>query len=607
MKKFRYLLFVLLLVPFFVTADEVDYDITKFSIESTINEDGSVDVCEFIKQKGTFNGYIRDIKYYGGVDGYNADSLSNLKIYALTKNFTKGIEFEKVTKGLNGQSNVYEQSSINGGISLKMYNKTVNGSNGYVICYTLEDVVIVHNDVAEFYWNFIGKEFDDLLKDVTIKVNLKQKDESVRIWAHGPLYGDVHPYHENISYGLAKIDYVNPNTPVDVRMTFNINNVPGSTNKTYKDGLQTILKEEEIRAEEANKQRKLAKDILTGKIVLAGVYLIFIIGIVIYSYKKYDKERKVSFEQQYLREFPNLYGPEILQYLNEHNISEKGYSASIVEIIRKKGLKVEDVPNSKKDYKLVLGSPKEELTAMEKSIVEFLLGEIGNGNEVTLSAIKKFGKKESTAKKFLNNFETWKNSAIGTANGYNFYEESGTAKFAILILIFTILVAAIEFVDFIFLGVIVTIIGVLSFIYEINIKKRTEFGAVEYQKWKAFKRFLEDFGRFDEKALPEVSLWERYLVYAMVLGVADKLQKVMQIKLKNMNVSENGFDLSDIYVMNYLIGNNLENVISNSVKSAIATSRSTIASSEMSSGSGMGGGFSSGGGFGGGGGGGRGF
>ena len=32
-------------------------------------------------------------------------------------------------------------------------------------------------------------------------------------------------------------------------------------------------------------------------------------------------------------------------------------------------------------------------------------------------------------------------------------------------------------------------------------------------KWTAFKKFLNDFGSFDVKELPEIKLWERYLVF----------------------------------------------------------------------------------------------
>ena len=606
MKKFAFLM-ILFLFPISVCASSVDYEIDAFHIEATINENGSVDVCEYIKQTGTFNGYIRDIKYDSDY-GYGASGISNIEVYDLNvSNLTKGDKFTLVNNASNGDRGVYEQDSLYNGVSLTMYNSTNDSSSGYVVCYTLDDVVISHNDVAEFYWNFIGNEFDDVLNDVDIKVYLKQRDDSLRVWAHGPLYGEIYPYHDNVSYAHAKIDFVNPNTAIDVRMTFSLDNVLYDEHKSNEDALQNILDEEEERADIANKERKKAQAVLISKIVLGVGYFVTVISLVVYSYKKYDKEKHINFNHQYFRDFPNTYGPEVLQYLNEKNVDTKGYSASILEIIRKKALRCESINGSNKDYKLIINTPVEELTSNEKMIYDFIINEIGNGKEVELDDIKSYGKKQSTAKKFLDSYNDWVATVKFDCEKYNFFEKIKNGKIIFVILILTIIVGIIEYSDFPIFALIIAIVGFISIVYEICIKRRTEFGALEYEKWQAFKRFLEDFGRFSEKELPEIALWEKYLVYATVLGVADKLQKTMQIKIKEFG-DVNGPDFVDMYMMHYIMVGSINRTITNTVSNAVSVSRSTIASSSSSSGSGFGGGFSGGGGgFGGGGGGGRGF
>ena len=152
-------------------------------------------------------------------------------------------------------------------------------------------------------------------------------------------------------------------------------------------------------------------------------------------------------------------------------------------------------------------------------------------------------------------------------------------------------------VSLIYLVVIIT--AIILMIYTAIAKKRTEKGALEYKKWKAFKQFLKDFGSLNEKSLPEIILWEKYLVYAVVLGCADKLSKTMKIKLENMNVDYT-FSFDPITFMNLRI---ISHTVSSSINSA-RTYNSSSGGSNWSSGSGGGGGFSSGGGFGGGGGGG---
>ncbi len=151
---------------------------------------------------------------------------------------------------------------------------------------------------------------------------------------------------------------------------------------------------------------------------------------------------------------------------------------------------------------------------------------------------------------------------------------------------------------------IVIVLAIILMIYTAQARRKTKKGAEEYKKWQAFKKFLQDFGTFDEKTLPEITLWEKYLVYAVVLGCADKLSKTMKLKIANMDLNEDL--ILDTYMISHL--STLSRVVNSSVSSARSHAmRSTSGSSSsggFSSGFGGGGGFSSGGGSGGGGGGG---
>ena len=105
------------------------------------------------------------------------------------------------------------------------------------------------------------------------------------------------------------------------------------------------------------------------------------------------------------------------------------------------------------------------------------------------------------------------------------------------------------------------------------------------------------------KELPEVVLWEKYLVYATVFGLAKKVQKVMNVKIQELDPT---FLQSDYYYrFDSFVA--INNVVNTSIYSAHDLAITQAAASNLSNSSGTGGGFSSGGGFGGGGGGGHGF
>ena len=151
---------------------------------------------------------------------------------------------------------------------------------------------------------------------------------------------------------------------------------------------------------------------------------------------------------------------------------------------------------------------------------------------------------------------------------------------------------------------------IVALIYVARCKKRTETGAYEYTRWKAFKRFLLDFGKMDIKEVGEVKLWKEYLVYATVLGCADKVEKAMKLKVKDLGLSETEIIFTDIDIhtdINHSLNRGIRDAHSKAISSQIASSSSSSSGgSSWSSGGGGGGGFSSGGGsFGGGGGGGR--
>ena len=116
------------------------------------------------------------------------------------------------------------------------------------------------------------------------------------------------------------------------------------------------------------------------------------------------------------------------------------------------------------------------------------------------------------------------------------------------------------------------------------------------KKLYGLKLFLEDFSSINTKEVIEVKLWDEYLMFAYLFGIADKVAK----QIKNMYPEyianlDNNIDLDTIILFNMI-----------SVRSANAASSARASAQSYSGG---GGGFSSGGGgggsFGGGGGGSR--
>ena len=193
MKKWIwYLVFILvLLIPGKVLA----YDTDKFYIEAYINDDGSMTVKEII----SFNQDSFDGTNFYTADIYNGSNLDINLIGALDKDligdeFPSNYEVSKIFEenyyASNGDSGVYtiNYTSYGYGYSLRLYNPS-SMNQAFYLEYTVDDVVVIHNDYAEVLWNFLG-EWQESIKDFQITVHLPGSSDEIRVWSHGALNGE---------------------------------------------------------------------------------------------------------------------------------------------------------------------------------------------------------------------------------------------------------------------------------------------------------------------------------------------------------------------------------------------------------------------------------
>ena len=556
---------------------------------------------------------------FAGSDIYNGSGIRDLKVYGINHGATLDFNdfnalttlFRQVGSASSGDYGVYTYRPYQNGIDLKVFQPS-SKHQAFYLEYIVDDVIVKHDDVAEIAWNILGSEYKENINDLKVRVLLPKEDSSMRVWAHGPLNGEITRVNDKeieLSY-----DFLGAYNPIDIRMTFSLDLVPDAIKTSNVTALPHILKIEEEKAEIANRERdkiRFQNNLLN---ISSAVWVVLLGGMVVYIYIKYDKEHKVVLPSPYYRDLPNTYGPEVLEYLLKKNVSSLGFSSSILNLIDDGVIKLEEIPSGKKkDYRLIKDEEKiKKVTSSEQEVMDLLFNTIGNGKEVTLNEVKKYGKSTSHAEKFLESFHHWQMLAKSLGRDEHFYQSLMGVK------VLPILFSCIGFLLF-FLHLVLETESLWAFvllpitliviIYFASFKKRSENGAMEYAKWQAFKKFLLDFGRMEEKELPEIAIWNKYLVYATVLGCAKEVEKQMKIKMEAMNISSNTSTDADIYRslwMNHMLRATLNHQISQTVNQAISSSRASIASSHNSSGSGFGGGVSSGGGsFGGGGGGGR--
>jgi len=671
MKKIIYFL-ILLLLPISVRAYGIDnyrMDVTvlengdlhvieMFKLNGSFN--GMDRIINFASNYSSY--YGSQLSTTGNAAIYNGTSIKlnaikgvNYSSYANLKEIN-GDNFRPVSSASKGDYGVYTLSKTIYGNTYRMFNPDSKGKAFY-LDYTITDMAITHNDITEVGWN-IFTSMNESIGNLEIYIHIPNNKNLLRVWAHGPLWGESKIIdNETLLITISDLD---ANKAIDVRFAFD--KILTTKKNTTINALDKIIEIETKLADKANLEREQAKekirqetirlvtlaesslrkadynnaleavgdnadilgeqlqkdlnnrlDIVLNKIqkkevnakIIVGIYLAGLVAVIVYVYVKHDREYKANFTNEYLRDFPSNYPPTTVGYLVRRNINNDDLSASILELVRKKIISYEQLDEKGKDFTFKRNEKINELSNLDGLLVDFLFD---NNNEVTLKDLKKRANKNYDS--FISNYTSWKNGAKKEALNEQFFESKGTIKFLSVMYALLGIFYAFATKYFTPFHVVMILLCIASIIYFACFTRRTIKGREEYVKWMALKKYMEDFGTLDEKDLPAIELWDKYLIYALTLGCADKLSKVMKIRIEEMQ--QNGTlqpDLIDIYYMNRMI--NFNRVLNTSMNSAIqsAYSAKTAASSSSSSGSGFGGGFSGGsfggGSFGGGGGGGR--
>lgn len=629
MKKLKVLsLFLLMMLVILLpwkdaSASSRYYEVSRFNLTVDIQENGDARVLEEITYNfdGEFNGVFRNIDYS------RTSGLSNLTVGVL-----EGGSVRSFTEAYSGDANTYEVEDTGSIRKLKIYEKSRNEEKTLVIGYTLQNVAEKYNDISIFNRKIIDSGWDIPLNNITITITIPEgaQKEDLRVFAHGPLTGSSEIVDGRTFY------FTVPSVSgrfVETLAIFPRDLIPASTNTFDRNELETILKNEQRLADEANKEREEAiKELereakqrerekasrpIFGAGILAGL------GSIFFMFRKYGKELKPTFEGDYYRELPEDYSPAVMTYLlTKGQSKDVDIMATILDLARKKVIKLRPVAIEKG---MIFKKEEEsfEMTWMDKTKLDMLLphekflatwfiDEIGNGNGLVLEDLEKILKSNKAALQFQKDYTYFKHKVKEVGEKQRFFQGNELPGSKIFVIIGLVLILS-GILGLFTLGSIIAIglaaigmfllFGLLAMRF---VRKYSQKGIDHKAMWMAFKQFLQHFSNMQEAEIPSLVIWEHYLVYATSLGVADEvidqLPKVFsEQELTNPDLTYMGGyrSFSNFYIMNQAFSNTMTRV-----NSAVSTAQ--IAASQKSSGSGFGGGFSggsSGGGGGGGGGG----
>ena len=264
---------ILSLLAIFPITVYAESGIEKFYINAVVEENGDLTVEEYFYLNGEFNGMEREIlyqnddlydfhpelDYYGGSKLHNGSGIELLEIRALPidENFDfkniSGSKFEEVSSADKGDYGVYTVDTSSNGEVYQIYLPDKK-NEAFYIKYRLKNMAIIHNDIAEIYWNAIGDSLSESIGTLRITVTFPGNENEFRVWAHGPLNGKINKVSNQEL--VAEVTNVYSYEAVDIRAVFDKSVIPSSTKKTNIDALAKILNYEENAANQANYERE---------------------------------------------------------------------------------------------------------------------------------------------------------------------------------------------------------------------------------------------------------------------------------------------------------------------------------------------------------------
>ncbi len=579
----------LFLLLFFLFIPKVcAYNITDYKIDMTILENGNIDVIEFFKMDGEYNGFERTIRYRNNYEGYKGDSLIvfDKQLYngsgiilnevrsidysnelTLLEMIETGDLFNELNSATKGDYGVYKIEKFDDGESIKIYNSSKMNKDFY-LSYTLKNMVIAHEDISEIMFPLFY-DMDEKINNFELTINIPNNKKLLEVWVHG---------HDSkitkIDNETIKINITNLNTSdyFDFRLVFD----KLDTNKlSEKEAFTTIVElEDNLNIDfndKTNKEYEQLKENaynLVGNVEKSLSSTDYDIAYEAVSKLNDKDELKTQLLVRLMNVEPKIERKEdiikviLTSILTIWIIGNIIILYNIYKKYNKKTIKYkfyEEIPNDYNPtivgYLLHKKITNDDLVAsilylIDKKVIklendkkDYILKK-GKINDITTSeewllklifdnkkeiSLINFEHKAKNYDEFLNLYSNWLNVATNEAEEKEFFCDTFSIKLVgIIYSIIGILISVFLInKDTYYSSLIVLFVSFISLVYYIKFYKRTLLGNVEYSKWKGFKKYMERFYTFNVEDLPKDI--NKYITYSICLDCDYNLSRVVKI------------------------------------------------------------------------------
>lgn len=579
------ILAVIALIPNNVLADGPSYDITNYDMDAYIQEDGTLHIDESITYyfSSSANGLTRDLRYYYKTNKdtmepdsarYQATGIENLTV-AVTNVANITTNFAKVSDAEKGDNGVYTVDTVNAdrtdGYDIMVYSP-ISSNNFQTVHYSYDitDAVVQYNDMSEIYYNFIGNgietDVDEFNLDIYLPKSINMDDVKYYPHTYATKLENIQVMLDSSSNCINfNIKNIPSGEPVDARIVFPNTALMNCTKKYNNDYDFNSLYKIENSMSFGNTRYFIH---ITINIILGVLLVALCIIFLTYGIIKSKKFRTTVKNANYFRDIPKrlnlLEYQALLPSKMTDALSSNLIIATILDLTNRKILNMETKKGANKkkqsDYEYNVSINKNEdftkLYPYEKQILSLIFSDqistdfnVSDYTEKIIELNARFKEISKNSKLVQRISKANSKRLIDTKKIYKKVKTS-------LILNFVILIVTL-FIVFLFntlvmnpdkvLGIIELIISsifmalfsfivlvILDDLYKIPTDKYAQDQKEVIGLWK----YLKDYSLIKDRYPIEISIWNEYLVFASLFGIADNVAKEFKEELIKAGYSD---------------------------------------------------------------------
>ena len=517
MKK---ILFTILSIWYFIFSANIIFanDIDQMMIDVKIQDDGRFRVME------TWQG-----NFTAGTENYKSIntkkvSISDFQVGMLEKDSNGNEVFNEFSFNPNYDINAtFDQKKYTCGMNVTgMYDVelcfgiTKYGNNTYVISYTVDPGVIAYSDYDGFNHMFVNPGLNTPIKHLSTRISIANgtplSSDNARIWAFGA-NGNINFNRGSVICDILNYGYNNSQI-IMMRMDKGIINPTHTNENSFTDVQNDAFAGSDYEYTE--------KEDIFDKIIkiIIGFFVLLMFAGIVYLIKRALAIKSFYKNAEYFRDLPNkndlalnaalyedfkivnlknskfnLIGALMLKMINEKNLEHiKEESVGFLGIVKE--------ANSLK----LMNEPTDKACKDLYDIIKVAAGSDGILQEKELSAY---------AEKYYEVIENFVDDVIsrGRSNLHN--------------------------------------LGGYKNPYGNTINSLNDVGKLALSEVYGLRKYLDDYTLINERGVEEIEIWDNYLVYAQIFGIAEKvlkqLKKLYPDNIRKIETYNDNMNMSYIY------------------------------------------------------------